>query len=370
MLLSIIIPTKNRYSTLFSVIDMILSFDLNESIELVIQDNSNNNTDALNFIAARANYLNLRYFHCSENLSVIENSDKAVLNSSGEFVCFIGDDDGIMPNIVDVTKWMKENDFKALKSYKPNYYWPNQKSNYLSKDVSGILKYKTWKQSDYKLIATSNALAYTLKRGGVSIKMLPCLYHGIVERRTLDKIYDRTSTFFPGPSPDMANAIALTQVLSSYVTVGYPVIISGKSSKSTGGAGVLHQHISKIEDVKHLPRDTAKKWCRDIPKYWTGPTIWAESVLKALLHFENHKATEQFNFQYLYAYILVFHKIHKEQIFKDFPLKMSGTLKILQYKIFLYRIRVFISNRIGNTKIIGNVPDIKSAVHILKELGT
>lgn len=365
MILSIIIPTKNRYTTLFSVVDMILSFNLNEDIEIVIQDNSEINNEALDFIEKRANYKNLKYYYSSESLSVIENSDKAVLNSNGEYVCFIGDDDGVMPNIVEVVQWMKTNDYKALKSYKPNYFWPNQKSNYLSNDTSGVLQYKKW-SNEYKVINTQEALDYTLRKGGVTIQMLPCLYHGIVERKTLDKIFSLANTYFPGPSPDMANAIALTQVIDQFVYVDYPVIISGKSTKSTGGAGVLHQHVAKIEDVKHLPKDTSSKWDVRIPKYWTGPTIWCESVVKVLEVFNNQKAIDKLKFEYLYAYLFVFHNKQVNQIFNNFNFKKSITFYTMQLKIFMYRVKVFIKNRSSSVVKVTNVENINNSLRFLK----
>lgn len=368
MLLSIIIPTKNRYTTLFSVVDMILSFDLNDDIEIVIQDNSDDNKEALDFTAQRVNYSNLKYFHSSENLSVIGNSDKAVLNSTGEFVCFIGDDDGVIPNIVEVTKWMKANNYKALKSYKPSYYWPNQKSNYLSNDTSGVFKYKKWKENSFKIIKTNEALDFTLKHGGVSIKLLPCLYHGIVERKILNLIYHKANTFFPGPSPDMANAVALTQVIDSYVFVKYPVVISGKSINSGGGLGVLHQHVARIEDMGHLPKETSTNWDKRIPKYWTGPTIWAESVIKALEIFQNKEAVKKLNFEYLYAYLDVFYKKQSKEIFKGFVINKSLKFSKLKCDIFILRIRVFILNRIGSVKQVNNLKNIQSAVEFVSKI--
>lgn len=367
MLLSIIIPTKNRYTTLFSVVDMILSFNVNEDIEIVVQDNSDNNQEALAFIEERKKYVNLKYFHSFEKLSVIENSDRAVLNSSGEYVCFIGDDDGIMPNILEVTNWMKENGYKALKSYKPSYYWPNQKSNILSNDSSGVLKFKKWKNKSYKIIQSDTALEFALNRGGVTIASLPCLYHGIVEKKTLDKIFSKTKTYFPGPSPDMANAIALTQVIDSFVYVSYPVVISGKSTMSTGGAGVLHQHIAKIEDVKHLPKETAERWDSRIPKYWTGPTIWAESVIKCLENFQNYDSISKFNFDYLYSHILVFNRNFSNIIFQNFNLEITNKIRILKLQILLFRISTFIKNRIGIITKINNLKSMNSVINILSK---
>ena len=367
-LLSIIIPTKNRYLTLFSVVDMILSFDLNDDIEIVIQDNSDDSSEALRYISDKSNYGNLKYFYEPSALSVIENCDKAVLNSSGEYLCFIGDDDGVMPNIVEVTKWMKEKGFKALKSEVPDYFWPGQKSNILSIDTTGVLNYRKWKGNAFKVIQMESALKYTLDRGGLSMKYLPCLYQGIVERTTLNKILAQTNTYFPGPSPDMANAVALTQVIDSFVYVNYPVCISGKSTKSTGGAVVLHRHISRIEDVSHLPSDTADNWDSRIPKYWTGPTIWAESVLKALESFGKEQAIRKLNFTYLYAFLTVFNRQDLATIFQGFEFKRNKKFYFYKFDIFFLRTRVFILNRIGIIIKVKNVEDINAAVSILNKV--
>jgi hypothetical protein len=367
MILSIIIPTKNRYTTLFHVVDTILSFNLNDDIEIVIQDNSDDNNEALLFVKNRLSFPNLKYFYSSENLSQTGNSDIAVSNSSGDYVCFIGDDDCVLSNIVEVTKWMKMNNYRALKSYKPNYFWPDQKSTYLSSNTSGVLKYEKWKTNSFKEIKTDDALAFTLEHGGVSMKMLPCLYHGIVQRQTLDIIFQKAGSFFPGPSPDMANAIALTQILDSFIFINYPVVISGKSIKSIGGSGVLHQHVAKIEEVKHLPKETSLNWDQRIPKYWTGPTIWAESMIKVLELFENQEALKKINFKYLYAHLLVFNKKHANEIFNNFALNKSSLSK-LKFKIFLNRLTIFIKNRIGVVKQFNGIKDIKSAIEILEKI--
>lgn len=370
-LLSIIIPTKNRYTTLFPVVDMILSFDLNHEIEIVIQDNSENNQEALTFVEERNQYSNIGYFHENTPLSVIQNSDKAVLNSTGEYVCFIGDDDGVMPNIIEVVKWMKQKGVNALRSIKPQYYWPNQQSSFLSKDVSGILKTFRQYKNTIDIKKTKDALSEVLHKGGTVMGDLPCLYHGIVNRETLNIIYDKTGTFFPGPSPDMANAIALSLVLDTYAHANFPVIISGKSAKSTGGAGVLHKHIARIEDVAHLPKDTAKLWSKEIPKYWTGPTIWSESIVKSVEAMGKSDLKQKINFKYLYAHLMVFNRSHREQIFSDFKLVKDINFYQFYIAIFLHRVSFFIKTRMGIVqKQYNQLPNIKEAISIIeKQIG-
>ena len=51
----------------------------------------------------------MKYYYTKEQISVKENSDLAILHSSGEYVCFIGDDDGVSRHILKVVKYMRKN---------------------------------------------------------------------------------------------------------------------------------------------------------------------------------------------------------------------------------------------------------------------
>lgn len=343
-LLSIIIPTKDRYTTLIPVVEFLLDMS-SLNCEILVQDNSNDNSVFLEFLS-KNNFDNLSYYHLNDNLSQTENSDLAVNNSKGEFVCFIGDDDFVMPYIEDVALWMKKSNITILKANKPQYYWPKQQANYISTKSSGIIKYTdfTYKISKIKSI---DALNFTLDKGGSTMKMLPCLYHGIVKRSTLDKIFEISKSYFPGPSPDMANGISLTLVEDSYSYIDFPVVLSGKSVHSIGGQGVLHNHVAKIEDVKHLPEGTAREWSSRIPKYWTGPTIWSESVVQALKRLGNEKYLSKMNYSYLYASLFVFNYKQRKAIFKDFKYPLVNR-RYFYYVISILSRRslVFIKNHI------------------------
>lgn len=365
-ILSIIIPTKNRYSTLLPLLDMLCSF-ISNNFEIVIQDNSENNEVILNYLEKNKDF-RLKYFYCNDKLSVIDNSDLAINNTIGDYICFIGDDDGVMPYIVEVVEWMDLNGVKALKSFKPNYYWPDQKSNYLSNDTSGNLKHESFNYS-IKKVDAKKALDFTLKKGGTSMKMLPCLYHGIVKKEVLNEIFEKCNTFFPGPSPDMANGVALTKFIKEYTYVDFPVVISGKSAKSTGGQGVLHKHVSRIEDVEHLPKETAKYWSKEIPKFWTGQTIWAESVLKALENCGDTENKKNFRYSYLYASLYVFNYSNRMVIFKSFQHNVFSYNFYISYKdVFFNRVKVFLKNRFSfSINKYNNVKNIGEAIKIVNE---
>ena len=100
MLLSVIIPTKNRYDNLYVTISELVKINSAE-LEIVIQDNTDSNEDFLVFLK-ELNDSRIKYFHSTDFMNTATNSDLAVLNSTGEYLCYIGDDDCVNNKIVDL----------------------------------------------------------------------------------------------------------------------------------------------------------------------------------------------------------------------------------------------------------------------------
>lgn len=369
-LLSIILPTKNRYIYLTNLLEVFNEFK-SDDFEVVIQDNSDDNSDFKAFIQ-KINNPKFKYFYQQGQLSMNENSDLAIINTSGKYICFIGDDDGVIPEIMEFVKWMNENNIESALTNRPGYYWPD--IVHKVHNFSGTMYYFKFDKKINKLYPEKE-LMKCVKHGGTSLELMPRVYHGIVIKEALMKIYKQCGSCFPGPSPDMANAVSLSTVIKNHVYYNYPLIISGAGYKSTGGAGARKMHTGKLEDIPHLPKNTAKDWEPTIPKIWTGQTIWAEAAIKALRVTKNERLIEKFNFTFLYASFLAFHfdirnyaSEHIKGLFKK--------SKILYYIfiITLIRGKFFIRNiissktRFSRKKVFKNVENIQSCIHILNDI--
>lgn len=277
-LLSIVVPTKNRYYYLYFLIELISSFKSDE-VEMVIQDNSDDNSEFLNTIDLEKNPF-IRYFYDSKHLSQSENSDLSIKNSRGEYVCFIGDDDGILPNIVETVRFLKENNIDALIASTVIYNWPDfvDKSIY---HLSSSVQYKKGK-GKYIEINTRNEIENCVKSGLKDLCRLPKVYQGIVRRKILDKVYHRAGSFFPGGSPDMANAIALAILTPKTLYYDSPLIISGQSKSVGGGERLLNRNkLPNITKVPFLPKNISETWDERLPRYWCADTIWPQSAISA-----------------------------------------------------------------------------------------
>lgn len=333
-LLSIVIPTKNRYFYLKQLITLIDSFH-SDCIELVIQDNSDDNSAFVEYLN-ECNYKNLNYFYSSDALSQAGNSDLAILNSKGDYVCFIGDDDGVTFHIVECVLWMSRNNIDALLSTPTIYKWPDYVSNVT--DSSNILSYKPF-EGNYRIIKTEDALSKALKNGFVNMEGLPRVYQGIVKRKVLNQIYNIAKTFHPGPSPDMACAVSLCFHMDNFVALDFPIVITGASKNSGGGECVrkFKNKLSDINEVPFLPQNAKEQWENCLPQYWSVETVWPESAIKAIRYNQKEQLISQINIEYTLAFFAVFHTTY----FKTAKLKSQNKSLFVLYFLCILSLRYY-----------------------------
>ena len=341
-LLSIVIPTKNRYEYLEILIKALLESQSQE-FELIIQDNSDNNNDFERYLET-INDSRLKYNYLQSYLSVIENCDLAVGTSTGKYVIMLGDDDGILiEKSIELVKYLSKNNADAAIVNWIDYAWPDTIHAVWGDGLSGKIIVPRFTYS-YKWLNSQQELKQVLHKGAAfGLGRLARIYHGIVKKEKLDAIKAETGTYFPGPSPDMANAVALTKYIETYIYADFPTIISGHSKKSTGGQGGEKKHHGSIAAQAHLPKDTVSKWSPKIPFFWSGPTIYSESARRSILA-TNRESFLKINYAYLYACCFVFERAYTSEIIKAINLESNPYKRIVTFiKIIYFCIIIFIS---------------------------
>ena len=374
-ILSIIIPTKDRYSYLESCLRGISLRYNNDLVEIIITDNSKQKQD----IKALSLFNNIKYSYMSNSISQVENFELAFEKVTGEYVTMIGDDDGISDLLIDVVGYMKSKKIETLIAPFVRYYWPDVVSRNLMNDFTGKIFYKNY---TYKLteISAEAEVAKCLNLGGGSLCDLPRMYYGIIKKEVLEKVKTASGVYFPGPSPDMANAFSTALYTKTQVLFDAPLFIAGNSAKSAAGLGLSGKHVGSIEGNPMLPRDCHVKWSKLVPKYWSGPTIWAESVLKATELTGNFDLVQKFNYVRLYADCLSFNREYSDLIHQTIAeyakdksaFAVSFNLKKEQVNILTLRVRFLIINIyrrfFGSKKFVySNIKDIEEAMSIIKK---
>ena len=350
-LLSIVIPTKNRYTYLLSFIELCATFS-NRDFELVIQDNSDDNRVILEYLSKGA-YDFVAYHYDPSPLSMSENSELAVQHAQGRYICFMGDDDLLSEKLVDFVAYMEQKDIDSAIFQLAQYNWPgvvhkaHRFPNLVIYAFDGQMRRINVKREYRRLLRT----------GAVSLEHMPQLYHGVVRRTVLDQVYAACGTYFPGPSPDMAVSVALSQFVKKHVRFNVPLISSGASPKSSAGLGARHMHKGELKSVSFLPKDIEEKWDERIPRVWTGPTIYAQSSFEALKASGREKDIGRFNFSYFLAFFDTFCEDYRE-LSKAYRKenKVNGLLYDW-YRICIFALRgfKFVSNKLLLTIQLGGM---------------
>ena len=319
-LLSIVIPTRNRQKYAISAIISILSISTPD-LELVVQDNSDSR-DLEEYIRSNINDTRLRYNYTSTPLSFIDNFDAAVRLASGKYLCLIGDDDGVNPEIIEATRWADMNDVDALKpTVSATYLWPESGvSSTLFTNVStnGVF---TIRPFSGKVIRPDPEveLRKVVQSGGFKYleTEIPRLYHGIVKRKCLEKVREKTGAFFGGVSPDIFAAFAIANFTKNVVSIDYPLTIAGVCKSSGSAQSAREGHVGNLEDAPHLRYRGSYKWAEIVPRFYSVETIWADSTVAALKALGRDDLLRDFNLPLLAAHCVAAHPKYKRIILRD-----------------------------------------------------
>jgi glycosyltransferase involved in cell wall biosynthesis len=372
-ILSIIIPTKNRYTYLESCLRAISVNYNRQDVEIIITDNSSVKQN----IKSLSLFSNICYSYSDIPISQVENFEYAISKVSGEYVTMIGDDDGISNLLIEVVEFMDRNSINALISPFVSYYWPDIISKNIINNFSGKMYLDTYTFEINEIDALAERKKCLLT-GGTSLCELPRMYYGIIKKDILDKVKLRAGSYFPGPSPDMANAFSISEFASKFVKFDAPLFIAGNSAKSAAGLGLAGKHIGIIEDHPLLPKNCSINWTKEIPKYWSGQTIWAESVVNSINRSSNQNLLFFFNYEKLYASCKIYNPEYIDEInlaikyYKSNNSSFLFEMKIYKEIIFIWILRfknlfknLFKRFKISSLQVKENIESIEEASKLL-----
>jgi glycosyltransferase involved in cell wall biosynthesis len=361
-LLSIAIPTKNRQYYCIEVIKHILAYK-NNDFELVIQDNSDDKT-VEDFIS-KLDDSRLKYVYTNEAISSVENMSRSIALTSGEYVCMIGDDDIVLPTIFEYAAYMKTNNIDSIcPGYIPEYFWPNEEIN-----NTGTLKIiRKIFMKEHEQINPINRLEKLFKNGIINYQMykLPRVYHGLIKKETLNKIYNKIGAYFGGLSPDIYSTVALSSLVEKHVLINNAISIAGVCPQSTTSQSRLGGHKGELKMAPHLKNNVDYRWNDLIPAFYSVETIWAETAVTAAIDFEVKNLIPLFDIDKFYLYALYANRDIKKIIYRESPKLNSFNFlqSYLHYLIHLLK-KVFVRVFLEKTKTCNNISHISDCVSVL-----
>jgi hypothetical protein len=283
-LISIVVPTHNRADYAVKCIEAVLRFDTND-LQLVMTDTSTDQRLYDMLHAHDCNFLDdprfiYRKINTPSNLTL--NHNDALLLAAGDYVCVIGDDDCITGAAIDAARWASIHHVEVVsQTLTASYAWPDFRS-ILARGGHAARLYvprhagaARWRYGEADLTAA-------LARAFQGTDEMPRCYHGIVSRKILTDVRNRTGAYFHGSSPDMSGAVALSCLVDRYCEVDLPLTIPGASGGSNSGRSAMNTHKGELSAEVQTTGFEKTGWTRGVPSFFAVETVWAHAGLETL----------------------------------------------------------------------------------------
>jgi glycosyltransferase involved in cell wall biosynthesis len=294
-LLSIVIPTKNRADTAYHCIRNCLSL-ASGNIEIIVHDCSDNN-DLETKIKQEFSDERLSYYHV-DPVSMTKNWNLAMEKAGGEYVLFLGDDDGITAELVNAAEWAQRNGIDAVSTPRgAEYFWPNfpdkrRAGKLLVRSFTGKVTFPGPQAEFERSLSHPRPPNYTL---------MPTIYTGFVRRALMKEILHDTGTYFDSINVDYYLSLMLLPRIKKYAVIDYPLAIVGLSGKSNS---------ARSQDTKgradFLLEYTGFVWPEELPQN-TRSSIgyYMEPKLTAFKNMKRNDLIKKIDYPYCYAVALI-----------------------------------------------------------------
>lgn len=233
---SIVIPTRLRHNTFRWTLKNALAIQ-HDSYEVVVQNNGA--CKKTRSIVESSNNRRIVYRESKDVLPMTFNWERALQATRGEYVLFLGDDDGVLSDILKICDLItsKLKDIQVIKFNEHAYYWEDSAITHGRNRIEFILK----KDFDVSINSSRDILKIFYDNQG-SWAVLPMINSAFVHRDTIQSIINKHGTYFHGRIPDVYSGIANLFYNEKFAHVKVPYLVYGTSGHS-GGIGQLQRSL-------------------------------------------------------------------------------------------------------------------------------
>ena len=247
MLISLIIPTRERSQFLRESVKTALAVR-DADVEIVVSDNAS--LDDTREVIAEFQDTRLKYVNTGNRVSMRQNFEFALENSSGDYVMYIGDDDAFLPRQIPWLQQILEQERPEVCTWPPlTYGWPIPG---FAKRTGGVRLMRNNIFGRPQQIDLSRKAELLKQARMLDLGCMPSIYRGCASRDFLRRIKDRVGASFGSTIPDFFFTYHVTLTAPSFLYIVHPFTIGGHSPVSTGNAH--HAYHSKDERIKPAVR--------------------------------------------------------------------------------------------------------------------
>jgi glycosyltransferase involved in cell wall biosynthesis len=227
MKITVAVPTiEGRARYLASCLQTCVAQDAD--FEILVSDNPGGEARD---VVASFNDSRIRYVRPPRYLPMAAHFEFVLGQVSGDYLTYIGDDDGLMPGCIErVLGIRSEVGDKVIHHALANYYWPDHLEPALRNQVvflDPVGKGQRAVQSEDFLRGVASASARYIEG--------PMVYHNFVPLSVIRRA-SRSGRFFQRAAPDVYSAVAIAMNEPQYCSTDELLTIGGQGAKANGAA--------------------------------------------------------------------------------------------------------------------------------------
>lgn len=224
-LFSIVIPTRERVDTLRHAVQTVLT-QTAPNWELIVMDNAS--SDGTPSFLGELKDPRIRTARSEERLPMSANWEKGLSLTKGDYVFVLGDDDGLMPDAIELaTRLTSQFPETPISSQPAKWYWPDV----INPAWRGITEVTL--SNCYVLVDSRHALRQLMSFTW-HYHSLPGIYQTFVPRKIIAAQMAKAGRFFSHDIPDAHSAVVVAKHSKNYVFSYRPLSVYGLSRHSTG----------------------------------------------------------------------------------------------------------------------------------------
>ncbi|MCZ6860236.1 MAG: glycosyltransferase family 2 protein [Alphaproteobacteria bacterium] len=256
MRISLVIPTRERAALLGPCLETALAVP-DPDLEIVVSDNAS--TDGTADLLAAQTDPRLTAVSPGTRVSMRQNFEAGMAAATGDYVIFIGDDDGVTPAGLAMLRNVLMRHRPEAVSWEMIYYaWPSDRSHQgcgffriKPRSVYGGLE----QRSPRRLIAEMCSARVRNYRETANI------YHGCVSRELIERVKTANGgTYFAGAIPDVYACIAnLIHMRGDLLWLGHPATFGGASDRSSGASqmAAVKTPVAGLDELRRFAAEVA-----------------------------------------------------------------------------------------------------------------
>jgi hypothetical protein len=238
--LSVVIPTCDRGRTLRYALQTVLDQEY-DNLQVIVSDNASR--DDTQDIVANFRDSRIRYLRTPRRVSMSSNWEHGLAAVDGEYVHFLGDDDGLLPGTCGhVAATLERHPVPAIAWRKAEYLWP---------DAPVQPDQLTVPTGNQAFLMPSRFMLRLIASGRAGYGRLPNLYTSFVATSVLRGVQGHAKTFFRSVTPDVYSGIVVAGAVTEYLYLTRPLSVNGGSGKSNG-LSIYSERASEANNAQFL----------------------------------------------------------------------------------------------------------------------